>query len=312
MLVDSVAGACLLAGASRVQLPPCAAAARAPARGPRGRARDGRRRRAGGREWAPIAGVCPRRPPPSRCSCWRSSDASTGCRGSTRSWAAPRTAALAVAPGADAAAVVGGAGVAGGARALPRRRAARCCSPSPACGAGRRPVARPGRGGRAWASPRGCPSRRRGRARSSARSCSRRSSPSPRSRCACSPSASSPTSTPVAIALAAATVLAGMARAGLTVIQRLRETRTQALTDDLTGLGNRRHLVDTLHATIASAKDRRRARAAADRPRRLQGAQRHARPPRRRRGAAPDRPAPHRTCCAATTRSRASAATSSR
>ena len=58
----------------------------------------------------------------------------------------------------------------------------------------------------------------------------------------------------VAIGLAAATVLAGMARAGLTVIERLRETQTQALTDDLTGLGNRRHLVDTLHATIASAE----------------------------------------------------------
>ena len=57
---------------------------------------------------------------------------------------------------------------------------------------------------------------------------------------------------PVAIALATATVLTGMARAGLTVVARLRETRTQALTDDLTGLANRRHLVDTLHATIES------------------------------------------------------------
>ena len=60
----------------------------------------------------------------------------------------------------------------------------------------------------------------------------------------------------VAIALAAVTVLSGMARAGLTVIERLRETRSQAMTDDLTGLGNRRHLVDTLHATIASATER--------------------------------------------------------
>jgi diguanylate cyclase len=59
----------------------------------------------------------------------------------------------------------------------------------------------------------------------------------------------------VAIALAIATVLTGMVRAGLTVIERLRETRTQALTDDLTGLGNRRHLVDTLHAAIESATD---------------------------------------------------------
>jgi diguanylate cyclase len=60
---------------------------------------------------------------------------------------------------------------------------------------------------------------------------------------------------PVAIALATATVLTGMARAGLTVVARLRETRTQALTDDLTGLSNRRHLVDTLHATIDSAHE---------------------------------------------------------
>ena len=60
---------------------------------------------------------------------------------------------------------------------------------------------------------------------------------------------------PVAIALATATVLTGMARAGLTVVARLRETRTQALTDDLTGLANRRHLVDTLHATIESAHE---------------------------------------------------------
>ena len=60
---------------------------------------------------------------------------------------------------------------------------------------------------------------------------------------------------PVGIALATATVLAGMARAGFTVVARLRETRTQALTDDLTGLSNRRHLVDTLHATIESAQD---------------------------------------------------------
>jgi diguanylate cyclase len=60
----------------------------------------------------------------------------------------------------------------------------------------------------------------------------------------------------VAIALATATVLAGMARAGLTVIERLRESHTQALTDDLTGLANRRHLVDTLQTTIESAGER--------------------------------------------------------
>jgi diguanylate cyclase (GGDEF)-like protein len=59
-----------------------------------------------------------------------------------------------------------------------------------------------------------------------------------------------------AIALASVTVLAGMARAGLTVVERLRESHAQAVTDDLTGLGNRRHLVDTLHETIESADER--------------------------------------------------------
>src|SRR4051794_30132616 len=61
---------------------------------------------------------------------------------------------------------------------------------------------------------------------------------------------------PVAVSLAIVTVLAGMARAGRTVVERLRETRTQALTDDLTGLANRRYLVDTLHATLESAAGR--------------------------------------------------------
>jgi len=60
----------------------------------------------------------------------------------------------------------------------------------------------------------------------------------------------------VAIALSSVTVLSGMARAGLTVIERLRDSREQALTDDLTGLGNRRHLVDTLHGAIASSSER--------------------------------------------------------
>jgi len=59
----------------------------------------------------------------------------------------------------------------------------------------------------------------------------------------------------VAAALATVTVLTGMARAGLTVIARLRDIRAQALTDDLTGLGNRRHLVDTLHSMIESSTE---------------------------------------------------------
>ena len=57
----------------------------------------------------------------------------------------------------------------------------------------------------------------------------------------------------VAIALAIATVLAGMARAGLTVAERLRESQRQAVTDPLTGLGNRRLLVERLDAATTGA-----------------------------------------------------------
>jgi diguanylate cyclase (GGDEF)-like protein len=46
-----------------------------------------------------------------------------------------------------------------------------------------------------------------------------------------------------------------MARAGLTVVERLRESHHQAITDDLTGLGNRRHLVDRLRTAIDSAAE---------------------------------------------------------
>ena len=59
----------------------------------------------------------------------------------------------------------------------------------------------------------------------------------------------------VAVAVAAVTVLAGMARAGLTVTERLRETQHQALTDDLTGLANRRHLMERLQAAVRSANE---------------------------------------------------------
>jgi diguanylate cyclase len=51
-------------------------------------------------------------------------------------------------------------------------------------------------------------------------------------------------------ALAIATVLAGMARAGITVTERLRDSERRAHTDDLTGLSNRRHLLDWLDAAI--------------------------------------------------------------
>jgi diguanylate cyclase (GGDEF)-like protein len=56
----------------------------------------------------------------------------------------------------------------------------------------------------------------------------------------------------VAVALAIVTVLTGMARAGFTVIERLRESRQLALTDELTGLGNRRHLIQRLDAAVAA------------------------------------------------------------
>jgi diguanylate cyclase (GGDEF)-like protein len=51
--------------------------------------------------------------------------------------------------------------------------------------------------------------------------------------------------------LATVTVLTGMARAGLTVTERLRASHVQAVTDDLTGLGNRRHLLERLESAIA-------------------------------------------------------------
>ena len=51
---------------------------------------------------------------------------------------------------------------------------------------------------------------------------------------------------PVAATLATVTVLTGMARAGLTIVERLRATERDAVTDDLTGLGNRRHLLSRL------------------------------------------------------------------
>jgi diguanylate cyclase (GGDEF)-like protein len=59
----------------------------------------------------------------------------------------------------------------------------------------------------------------------------------------------------VAVALAIVTVLAGMARAGLTVVHRLRESHEQAITDELTGLSNRRHLIERLEETIDAAAD---------------------------------------------------------
>ena len=95
----------------------------------------------------------------------------------------------------------------------------------------------------------------------------------------------------ITVALASVTVLAGMARAGLTVVEQLRESRRlasrttsrpgQPASPDRAAARRARHGGGRGHG----------AGAAADRPRRLQGAQRHARPSRRRRGAAPDRAA---------------------
>ena len=59
---------------------------------------------------------------------------------------------------------------------------------------------------------------------------------------------------PVAATLASVTVLTGMARAGMTVVERLRASERAAVTDDLTGLGNRRHLLARLDAAIASSR----------------------------------------------------------
>jgi diguanylate cyclase (GGDEF)-like protein len=59
---------------------------------------------------------------------------------------------------------------------------------------------------------------------------------------------------PVAATLATVTFLIGMARAGATIVARLRETERDAVTDDLTGLGNRRRLLQRLEHAIASSE----------------------------------------------------------
>jgi diguanylate cyclase len=58
---------------------------------------------------------------------------------------------------------------------------------------------------------------------------------------------------PAAAVLAIMTVLAGMARAGLTVVERLHATQRQAVTDDLTGLANRRRLMERMEASLERA-----------------------------------------------------------
>src|SRR4051812_12602905 len=56
-------------------------------------------------------------------------------------------------------------------------------------------------------------------------------------------------------ALATVTVLTGMARAGLTVTDRLRASHRQAVTDDLTGLGNRRYLLECLERAVGESDE---------------------------------------------------------
>ncbi|MBV9192802.1 MAG: bifunctional diguanylate cyclase/phosphodiesterase [Solirubrobacterales bacterium] len=58
----------------------------------------------------------------------------------------------------------------------------------------------------------------------------------------------------VAVVLATLAVLVGTARAAVTITERLRESERQAVTDVLTGLTNRRHLIDRLNSAIAEAK----------------------------------------------------------
>jgi diguanylate cyclase (GGDEF)-like protein len=57
----------------------------------------------------------------------------------------------------------------------------------------------------------------------------------------------------LAATLATVTVLTGMARAGLTIVDRLRASQRYAVTDDLTGLGNRRHLLSRLEDAIGNS-----------------------------------------------------------
>ena len=77
----------------------------------------------------------------------------------------------------------------------------------------------------------------------------------------------------------------------------LRASRDEAMTDALTGLGNRRALAArSLERALPDERDAPAtpARAGAVRPRRLQALQRHLRPPRRRRAAGPARLQPRR------------------
>ncbi len=114
----------------------------------------------------------------------------------------------------------------------------------------------------------------------------------------------------VALALAAATLMTRAARMAVSLREQKNLSEAQhhqALTDELTGLANRRHLLDELELALADqgrggrpGQRRRPGRRpahrglgpVADRPRSLQGDQRLVRTPDRGRAAAPDR-SPH-------------------
>ena len=93
--------------------------------------------------------------------------------------------------------------------------------------------------------------------------------------------------------LAIGCVVAAIARTAVTFreVRAFNEVKQQALTDELTGLANRRALLDAAARVLTTASARRPAAPAAARPRRLQGGQRQPRAHRGRPPAPPDRPA---------------------
>ena len=112
--------------------------------------------------------------------------------------------------------------------------------------------------------------------------------------------------------LAIGCVLAALARTAVTLreVRSFHEVKQQARTDELTGLPNRRALLEPPAGCWPRRSPAARGPAAA-RPRRVQGGQRQPRPPRRRPAAAPGRPAAGARAAPPATCWPASAATSS-